>query len=608
MHADSHRDTASEQRGLEPLRALVHPLWLGAFGVLLLNDYVLKASLDAPLLTGKLSDVAGLIVAPVVLAAILRVRRSRGLWLSAAAVVAVFSAINLSPTAAGAWDAGVAAVFGSSTTWTDPTDLLALPAAALGVWALTPAMAQARPNAMPGRRGATWALAAGAAIACLGSTGPLIGPEFEDRRELQPTPFQARVALLNQTHELQAFRIRHLAPGVDLDCERVSEAPNEYLTDEAFGEPTRWELLSGQQVGLGGAGQRGSPDGSREGCRAALVATDAANDVIVFWNDDLEVKQFDGNPSGDKNELGGSQIVEFTADYSDANSDEVRDFRYRPCREDNICGDTGRQRAAERPEGVEYSWNLEDDPRLGWIAPDRNERDRREISRSCRRPIEHPGLSWEGLPNRRHELRELIRGDDGCHRLKTVEWAPNSDRDPPVRTATLCAPWNAVSQLQGGSETTRLVRAETTSTFGQGGGSVVGLRIDVSELTESTTEEVGTLKLTYGVPGPPLPRSVDFSIPVGCGPQPQSCGRVDLPARLELPGADTSEPVGVGREVTLDSDQRVRLVRVLYRAVSRPQGSCTSEEESGNARRESEALQGSTGIYVEAVTSEGFDP
>jgi len=597
MHTESHRDTATEQGRLDPLRALLHPLWLAAFAALLLNDSVLKATLEAPLLTGKLSDVAGLVVAPVVLAALLRVRTSRGLWLSAAAVVAVFSAINLSPAAAGAWDAGIAAVFGGSSTWTDPFDLLAVPAAAVGIWALEPAMARAQSRA--GRVGA-WGLAAAAAVACLGSSDP-------QDPEPPSAPFDARVALLNNTNELQDFRIRHLAPGIDLDCERVQEAPNEYLTDEAFGEPTRWQLLSGQQVGLGGAGQRGRPDDSRSGCRAALVSIDTANDVIVFWNDEMELKQFDGNPTDDRSELGGSQVVEFTADYSDANSDEVRDFRYRPCFEENKCGDTGRREAAEIPEGAEYSWKLDGDPKLAWEAPDRNERERRDIPRSCRRPVESPGLSWDGIPNRRHELRELVRGEDGCHRLQLAEQNTDSETDPPTKTALLCAPWNAVSRLQGGSKTTRLVRARSTSTFGTDGGSVVGLRIDVAERTEAATETVGTLKLTYGTPGPPLPRGLDYSIPVGCGPQPQSCGRTDLPARLKLPDSGRSEPLGVGTEVDLGPDQKVRLVRVLYRAAARPQNDCASGEEADDAPRESETLQGSSGLYVEAVTSKGFD-
>ena len=86
---------------LRPARALLHPLWLVSLGLLVLNDHVLKGAslLPAPL-TGKLSDFAGLVVAPVLLAAVLRVKTMRGLVLAHLAVGLVFSAIQLSAAAA----------------------------------------------------------------------------------------------------------------------------------------------------------------------------------------------------------------------------------------------------------------------------------------------------------------------------------------------------------------------------------------------------------------------------------------------------------------------------------------------------------------------------
>jgi hypothetical protein len=48
------------------LRWPAHPLTVGATAVLLLNDHVLKQAWPG-LVTGKLSDVAGLVVAPPVL-------------------------------------------------------------------------------------------------------------------------------------------------------------------------------------------------------------------------------------------------------------------------------------------------------------------------------------------------------------------------------------------------------------------------------------------------------------------------------------------------------------------------------------------------------------
>jgi hypothetical protein len=123
---------------LHPARALLTPTWLLALVVLALNDHLLKgAGLLPGAVTGKLSDLAGMLVAPVLLAVLLRVRSRRGLLLCHAAVGAVFAAINLSPAAADAWSALMGLVWPWHVT-VDPTDLLALPALALGWRASSP--------------------------------------------------------------------------------------------------------------------------------------------------------------------------------------------------------------------------------------------------------------------------------------------------------------------------------------------------------------------------------------------------------------------------------------------------------------------------------------
>lgn len=82
---------------LRPMRALVHPLFLSSTLLLLLNDRVFKGSGLLPgVLTGKLSDVAGMFVAPLVLAALARVETRRGL-LAAHVIVGIgFTAFELS--------------------------------------------------------------------------------------------------------------------------------------------------------------------------------------------------------------------------------------------------------------------------------------------------------------------------------------------------------------------------------------------------------------------------------------------------------------------------------------------------------------------------------
>lgn len=97
-------------------RLLLHPVFVLAVATLALNDHVLKPHLQAPLLTGKLSDFAGLCFFPVLLwSALARVAPRRwappaGLWTSAALTAAVFTLIQLHPPSAALWAWGLGAV------------------------------------------------------------------------------------------------------------------------------------------------------------------------------------------------------------------------------------------------------------------------------------------------------------------------------------------------------------------------------------------------------------------------------------------------------------------------------------------------------------------
>jgi len=109
-----------------PLR---HPAWWSALALLVLNDHVLKGAGVLPgALTGKLSDFAGLLVAPVLLAALVGARSVTARAAVFVVVALPFVAINASATLVAAWDAAL----GWSTT-TDPTDLVALLVAPLAI-------------------------------------------------------------------------------------------------------------------------------------------------------------------------------------------------------------------------------------------------------------------------------------------------------------------------------------------------------------------------------------------------------------------------------------------------------------------------------------------
>lgn len=139
-------DTATRP-GL-PFDEALAPVPLLCLVVLVINDRVLKASVPSAL-TGKLSDLAGLAVAPLVLTAAIdtllyaaarlgapvdwTLRRWK-LLAAIAATAAVFIAVKLwSPASAALADA-LASIFGQARIVTDPTDLLTLPALAVAWW------------------------------------------------------------------------------------------------------------------------------------------------------------------------------------------------------------------------------------------------------------------------------------------------------------------------------------------------------------------------------------------------------------------------------------------------------------------------------------------
>jgi hypothetical protein len=134
---------ALASRSLRPERAFLHPLWVGSLVLLVVNDHFFKgAGILHDIATGKLSDVAGMLVAPALLAAIAGVRTRRGLLAAHAAVAVVFAALEVSPLAARFAEHAMTAAGVPWKLWPDLTDLLALPCLALSWRFLAPAMAE----------------------------------------------------------------------------------------------------------------------------------------------------------------------------------------------------------------------------------------------------------------------------------------------------------------------------------------------------------------------------------------------------------------------------------------------------------------------------------
>ena len=132
-----------------PLGEALHPITLAAVLLLVVNDWALKPRFGPSAITGKLSDLAGLVFAPVVLSAAIglvlhlaarlgaRVDPSlsrRRLLLCTLATGAVFAVVKLDPTCARLLADFLSRFGRPAAIYLDPSDLLCLPALALAVW------------------------------------------------------------------------------------------------------------------------------------------------------------------------------------------------------------------------------------------------------------------------------------------------------------------------------------------------------------------------------------------------------------------------------------------------------------------------------------------
>jgi hypothetical protein len=120
---------------------LAHPATIVSVVVLVVNDHLLKAAYPGPV-TGKLSDLAGLVVAPPLLAllATVLVPRLPGRFAaigSTAATGVGFAVVKCTSAGAAAASAAWSVVNGPSMVGADPTDLFALPGLGIAWWVWT---------------------------------------------------------------------------------------------------------------------------------------------------------------------------------------------------------------------------------------------------------------------------------------------------------------------------------------------------------------------------------------------------------------------------------------------------------------------------------------
>ena len=270
------------ERPFAARRALMHPLWLGSLALLALNDHVLKGAGILPgAITGKLSDFAGLVVAPALLAVLLRLSSRRGLLLAHLATGAVFAAIKLSPAAAHAFEALTALTPFPWRITVDPTDLMALPALALAWQILLPAMQ--RP--LPERPAAQRVAVALGSLACAATSEnpqppPPCGPDFcgEIPRE------NAALVLANATEAERLVRLRPLKDSVEVDCPTLLADPESALSRELFAPAETWLLQPNRGLPL--------QNDNTAGCVAYLVDADGLAPTVLAWSSSQFVDSF----------------------------------------------------------------------------------------------------------------------------------------------------------------------------------------------------------------------------------------------------------------------------------------------------------------------------
>jgi hypothetical protein len=257
-------------------RGVGHPLWLVSLALLVVNDHVLKgAGLLPGWLTGKLSDFAGLIVAPVLLAAIVRARRAGARAAACAAVAAGFVAIKLSPAAARALEGTLALAHVPWRIWSDPTDLAALvvlPAA----WWLTGLRAPVVHGASaPASRLRDRLLVIAGALGCVATS-------------VAEPYVTLDLTLVNRTSTARSLAIYRADPAA-LDCAAIAAGNLGALTAAAFALETCAAFQPGESIRLGSItyvseGESPPPDaGGGADCHAVVIRAAGLADMVLTW-------------------------------------------------------------------------------------------------------------------------------------------------------------------------------------------------------------------------------------------------------------------------------------------------------------------------------------
>ncbi len=256
--------------------ALAHPLFWAALALLAVNDHVLKGAQLLPgAVTGKLSDFAGMLVAPIVLAALLRLRSRAGRAIAIVTVAAGFSAVKLSRPMADALELLTSYTPLPWRVCCDPTDLVALSVLPLTWWLMDRNFEPGpRPRLFACLRAAGLVLGIFACAATLPPPGELIGTVF----------------LLNGTTATQFLRLYRIAS--PLDCGKNLDDPAQRPGADAFVLRSCPALASAEILPLApvwtsrdaGVPASDDPHTGRPICDAVLLQAEGLGPTVITWN------------------------------------------------------------------------------------------------------------------------------------------------------------------------------------------------------------------------------------------------------------------------------------------------------------------------------------
>lgn len=475
------------RNSLTPRRALAHPLWVAALLVLVTNDHYLKTAGILPgWFTGKLSDFAGLLVAPALLAAIVSASTLRGALLAHAVIGAVFAAIKVDPAAARAFEALTSLTPFPWVITVDPTDLIALPMLGVSFLVFTRAAAprtrseEPRRTEIPGAYEpvAQRVLVMAGSIACM-ATSPQTPPCPGGSCGVAPAGDGALV-IANATDKDRLVRLRRLKTTVSVDCDALMADPSSAMSRQLFAPAEAWLLQPTRALILTNG----------VGCSAYLVDADGLDMTLLAWRESDFVTQ----PISTS--LGGP-----------GNNDGTGESREIVMRVDPDLG-----RIELDPHAAIFEAPPAEDPAPGG---------------GCETPSDEMGVEWSTpIPLGTHEITALESAPDGCAAIDFKD----------AERFYLCVPQGSIPFAVGDS----VDLASWTPDQGKGLAEAGGEAVDSKGL--SITSATAAMIVARGnvIARWQSPDFEDYSVEadpvVGCPGAHDLCGSLVMPLSISLFG------------------------------------------------------------------------